>query len=701
MSIMSLRDITEHIFAPNGIISQDLGLEYRAEQHRYAINVATWLSGLGEAHSPVALLEGETGIGKSLGYLLPLVIHLSRTGKRALLSTFTVNLIHQLQHDLLTVNAVLDKLSIGRISTANRLGITQYASLSMIRMSIDQCDNSVKREALIEWAKRIDSGHGAHIYRKWWAENGIEEGIDDVEHRHAYQLTEACSEKDYHWYRYDCEQAKLAQLVFTSHTVTALVSKGVAIFSSASQPFDYVIADEADQLSAMAESISEHRSQPAHQANNLGELDKKIKWRSQRAYSLALRELDSLQVFFDEVGVRYPNKAYLMFAEMPVDLQEDFLARAKDLESILQPLLEQAQTEGTCPISTTQLQDFIANLNGLSSPTSQRCISWSKVTRKGSMASGDPLAGASIGRWVRGISERQPPVRMLLTSGTLSISQRLGLDRYHGLRVQLGISLDKIGLHDRHAPTRFGYLSFVLPDPEQHAPFKADYDFSSNDEQSSYHQSWLQYVAIMLATCISSGPTLCLCPSFREVAELSELSELISLRVGFHLPGQSLQKLTSQLAKGDLQAIVTPSAWEGVSIRQSDGSQLLNNVMVTRVPFSPPNKATEAIMTASFKANGYTPQQAMSAVYSRVIDAALRKLKQGLIGRGIRANNDEITAWIADPRVGPGAKYSLDGVIPQRFIEDYANGGRLLINSLGKGEIVAPINRHKEVLAWL
>lgn len=700
MSILSLHDITERIFAPNGIISQDLGLEYRAEQHRYAINVATWLSGSDGAHLPVALLEGETGIGKSLGYLLPLVVHLSLTGRRALVSTFTVNLIHQLQYDLVTINAVIDKLSIGRISIANRLGITQYASSSMISMSAKQCTNLTKRKALIEWAKRIDSGHGAHVYGKWWVENGI----NAIEDRHTYQLTEACSEKDYHWYKHDCEQAESAQLVFTSHAVTALVSKGFALFSSASLPFDYIIADEADQLSAMAESISEHRSQPAHQSNNLRELDKKIKWQSQRICTLALRELDSLQRFFDGVGERYPNKAYLMFAEMPVDLQEDFLARAKKLENTLQPLLDRAQAVGTCLVCTMELQDFIANLNGLSSLTSQRCISWSKVTRKGSMASGDPLAGVSIGRWVKGISDRQPPVRMLLTSGTLSISQRLGLERYHGLRAQLGISIDKIGLHDRHAPTQFGYLSFVFPDPELHAPFKTDYDFSSNNEHSSYHQSWLQYVAIMLETCVSSGPTLCLCPSFREVtklSELTELTELTSLRVGFHLPGQSLQKLTSLLVKGELRAIVTPSAWEGINIRQSDGSQLLNNVMVTRVPFSPPNKATEAIMASSFKANGYTQQQAMSAVYSRVIDAALRKLKQGLIGRGIRANNDKITAWIADPRVGPSAKYSLDGVIPRRFIEDYACGGRLIINSSGKGEIHAPDNGNKEVLAWL
>ena len=44
----------------------------------------------------IDLLEAETGLGKSLAYLVPLILHCARSGDRAVVSTYTKNLQNQL-----------------------------------------------------------------------------------------------------------------------------------------------------------------------------------------------------------------------------------------------------------------------------------------------------------------------------------------------------------------------------------------------------------------------------------------------------------------------------------------------------------------------------------------------------------------------------------------------------------------------------
>ncbi len=90
-----------------------------------------------------------------------------------------------------------------------------------------------------------------------------------------------------------------------------------------------------------------------------------------------------------------------------------------------------------------------------------------------------------------------------------------------------------------------------------------------------------------------------------------------------------------------------------MSIRRKNGNQLLKNIMVTRIPLQPPNEVTENTFAARYLESGRSKEEARKSLYGRIRDRALRKFQQGLIGRGIRANNDEITAWVADPRIGP------------------------------------------------
>jgi ATP-dependent DNA helicase DinG len=84
------REIAE-IFGPKGSLSAISGFEWRPEQQRMAASVAEALEG--RTH---LVVEAGTGVGKSLAYLLPSVLHARRTGRKALISTHTINLQEQL-----------------------------------------------------------------------------------------------------------------------------------------------------------------------------------------------------------------------------------------------------------------------------------------------------------------------------------------------------------------------------------------------------------------------------------------------------------------------------------------------------------------------------------------------------------------------------------------------------------------------------
>ncbi|NQZ49646.1 MAG: hypothetical protein HRT95_05505 [Moritella sp.] len=696
-----LTDLVEQVFSPAGILVTQMGMEYRFEQHRYALNVCSWLTADVDnpIAPPVALLEGETGIGKSLAYTLPLIMHLSLTAKRALISTYTVNLIHQLSHDLSFIETIMQQLSLPMISVSQRLGVTQYASPTSIDQLASELSNEVISNQLTEWAGKIRTSYGPHIYASWWHDNiNLDfDGSGDVN----FSLSDSSVEDDYHWYRHDCEQSQIAQLVLTSHAVTVLVSKGMSLLKAELKPFDYLIADEADQLGAVAESLSEHRMQPTRMIASLNQSNDEVKL-PKKALKKATDALIDFQSFLDELGqTSFANKDHVIVDSMVSETKDLLAKKAKLLVATLNPLLVKVKESQKAAVMAEKLETFCASLMQMATHSEnapQKCIAWSKIHRRSSLAASNPFAGLSISRWINGISELQHPVRMLLTSGTLSISKKLGIERYNSLRIQLGIAQDQIGLHDRHSPNNYGSIKFVLADETTPNPFVGRDRESGATDDASYNDGWLNYVVDMLAYSMKSGRTLCLCPSYKEVAELAD-RVTGAADIGFHLPGRSLVDLINQLQRGDIKAIVSPSAWEGVSIRNADGSQLLECIFATRLPTSVPDGAVEAIFIAAYASRGYSPESAKAALHSKNRDIALRRFKQGLIGRGVRAIDDSIIALVADPRVGLNARYKLDGVIPERFFNDYSNADTFCSNT-GETNITNHKKKNKEVLLW-
>lgn len=90
-----LRDAAAAAFAPGGVLAGiaegDFEYEARPQQAEMARAVADALES-----GRLLVVEAGTGVGKSLAYLVPLILHAKRTNQRAMVSTHTISLQEQL-----------------------------------------------------------------------------------------------------------------------------------------------------------------------------------------------------------------------------------------------------------------------------------------------------------------------------------------------------------------------------------------------------------------------------------------------------------------------------------------------------------------------------------------------------------------------------------------------------------------------------
>src|ERR1700756_4900225 len=80
-------------FSENGPLSKAKNFEFRSQQQEMAARVAQALQE--EQH---LVVEAGTGVGKSLGYLVPSILFALEQHKKAIISTHTINLQEQLLH---------------------------------------------------------------------------------------------------------------------------------------------------------------------------------------------------------------------------------------------------------------------------------------------------------------------------------------------------------------------------------------------------------------------------------------------------------------------------------------------------------------------------------------------------------------------------------------------------------------------------
>ena len=143
-------------FAEDGLFSRARDFEYRAEQQNMALAVARAL----QVDAPL-LVEAGTGVGKSLGYLLPAVKFALDFERKAVVSTHTINL----QEQLFNKDIPLLRAALGiDFSAALLKGRQNYLCHSRLRRALGQMDSlftqteAAELKRIQDWALRTQDG---------------------------------------------------------------------------------------------------------------------------------------------------------------------------------------------------------------------------------------------------------------------------------------------------------------------------------------------------------------------------------------------------------------------------------------------------------------------------------------------------------------------------------------------------------------
>lgn len=151
-------------FAPEGWLHGGLGLEHRPQQEAMARAVAAAM----ESDEPL-LFEAGTGVGKSLAYLVPGIIHAVDCGRQLIVSTHTISLQEQLEKSDLPkcrrlfkatpeLARYADFSSAVLVGKANYLCTTRLASALKDRQDLLSGAEQSELQRIAEWSRTTTTG---------------------------------------------------------------------------------------------------------------------------------------------------------------------------------------------------------------------------------------------------------------------------------------------------------------------------------------------------------------------------------------------------------------------------------------------------------------------------------------------------------------------------------------------------------------
>ena len=234
----------EELLAPDGIFAQSFpGFENRPQQ-------AEMLKAVTRAiyQGRKLIVEGGTGIGKSIAYLLPAVLYAAANGQRVVVSTNTINLQEQLMDkDIPAVINILEEAGIlepGVVRAAQLKGRSNYVCLHRWN-NLGSSDNLNEDEARVigktaVWLDDTDDGDRTRLnlhLNDWAAWSRI--CADALEGCPAFRDGSPC------FLRQARQRAESAHVLVINH---ALLLADLAVGGTVLQDYQRLIIDEAHHL---------------------------------------------------------------------------------------------------------------------------------------------------------------------------------------------------------------------------------------------------------------------------------------------------------------------------------------------------------------------------------------------------------------------------------------------------------------------
>jgi len=619
------------------------------------------------------LIEAGTGIGKSLGYLLPGVVHAKNSGKPVVVSTHTIQLQEQLlQRDLPFLRDILPfsfKATIIK-GRSHYLDLTRFEQ-QLHHVEEDNYDTILTKAQILVWLLETDYGDveelnlssGGKIFwhqvksdaavsanhrspwfsrdfyhrRKRFAMNAdliitnhallFSDLINEHQLLPAYQ--QAVIDEAHHLEDIATEFFGIKTDYFSilqgfvrmglkdgdgiyGKVLSILKNLEVEVEETKNEIDAYVktILGDVDELFRM---LHRYVQKNIHRSNEIGRLSYRITGENGSAWE-AIQEAAHRLVFY----LKDLDKS-LKKLEKELDLKEDELTR------------EQLNTSADFKGIHASVLEELSKVDYLLLNESENDVKWVEIDPKGSLNSaflfsrpvevGSLLSSDYFGK----------KKSILLTSATLTvknsfdyITKRLGLEEFGPL------------IHQYHSPFDYSEQARLMIPTD--LPMIKDV----SDVQFVEHIT----DAILQIARVTRGRMLVLFTSYdmlkkahHRMKELIAHDELTLISQG--VDSGSRVRLTKNFKESE-DAILfgTSSFWEGVDIPGED----LSCLIIVRLPFSPPDNPVFQARSEQLKSSGGNPFMELS------LPEAIIRFKQGF-GRLVRSQRDRGAVFIFDRRI--------------------------------------------------
>ena len=630
------REIAE-LFGPKGSLASIRGFEWRPEQQRMAEGVAGAL-----ADRSHFVVEAGTGVGKSLAYLIPAVLHSIRTGRKALISTHTINLQEQLLYkDVPLVRGLIGEefeavLLKGR---QNYICPTRLARALRHGSDLFTTEEKPELERIREWAAITSDGSLSDLpfepAQQLWAQVCSEQHLC---------TPKTCGRDSGCFYQSARRRAQSAQVLVLNHTLFFTLlgdpeDEGIGYLL----PDDFVIFDEAHTVVQVASrhlgfSLSQYGLRQSIQRLYNPRTRKGLlqQARHNEGISTAADLIPEIDRFFDSIAgactfrqgrecrVRGDQSADLIEAVSESPLSES-LAHLADSAGTAAMKAEEEGLKGELSEVASRLRTSRAGLVDFLSQSEPGHVYW--VERNGKTSSWCSLHAAPVA--VAPLLGRllfREGSTAVMTSATLSVGSS-ELDYFRGRVGALEVPSLQLGSPFDYSKQMKLHLVRKMPEPKD----------------PSYEESlatWIRHF-----TEESHARAFVLFTSHRTMQSVAARMGDFFEKKGWNLivQGGGLSRsrmLESFREDGESVLFGTDSFWTGVDLP----GEALSSVIITRLPFVTPDHPLTEAKLEEIESAGGDPFQTYS------LPEAILKLRQG-VGRLIRSSKDRGSIVILDSRI--------------------------------------------------
>lgn len=637
-----VRGLVAQIFAEGGILQETLHLEHRPQQEAMARTVASAL----HEDDPL-LFEAGTGVGKSLAYLLPGIIHACDQARQLVVSTHTIALQEQLEQKDLPICRRLFATNEGLkpyagfrsavlMGKGNYLCTTRLAAALAGKNELFSTPDFEELKRISEWAQTTQTG----------LRHELSPPPNPEVWEHVNADSSSCSRKycdDEHcFYQRTKTRIRKAQVVIVNHSLLfALLNAGGAREKGSGRgilfPEDLVILDEAHTVPEVAtehfglrissyglDRMLKHLFNPRNRKGLLRRLGGTLE------QQLVADSLEASEQFFAAVAQELLEKRPVARVQKE-DIVEPYLsgplqALSKAIEN-LATKLQEGRDYDDLNEQKSKIESYRTNLSRWLKVSDEKHVYWAERSGRRQQIVTLRTAPIDVAPDLRdALFERQ--VAVVCTSATLAVGtelstfqHRMGAERARGAVEQSPFD------YERNMRV---YLATDIPLP---SPREARLAIDALTD-------WVRFCCLRCA-----GGTLVLFTSYGDMRQIASVLEADFQAAGrrFLMQGAELSRtdLTKAMrAEGNAILFGTDSFWTGIDVPGDSLAQ----VIITRLPFDIPSHPIAEARAEHIRAQGGNPFNELT------LPDAVVKFRQG-IGRLIRTTKDRGIITVLDARI--------------------------------------------------